>query len=442
MLSPTASENPIALAAPLGLAEFAEQLERLAVFETAPFVAVAVSGGPDSLALAILADYWARRRGGWICALSVDHGLRPESGAELRQVAEWLAARSIRHEILVWDGKKPRSRIQEAARTARYRLLGEWCRLQGCLHLLIGHHREDQVETYWLRRAARSGPDGLAAMSAVREIDGCRILRPLLDIAKTRLVATLAAENQSFLSDPSNRNPAFARARLRQNGTDANVEVTLAEVRERGRERVTREHACCALLARAVALHPAGFAVLDPEVLLAAPPEVAEQALSALVTGLGASRYAPRRRSLARLRLTLAGAAAGGRVLGGYRFVAWRGRILVLRELAAAAAPVLIAPGDHLSWDGRFAISLPIAARPLTVGYLGEDGLAALHHQPRGPAPSLLPALIHPVLLGFWDKHGLAAVPTLGYVRDQGAVVPRLAFRPVNCMSHASFVVV
>ncbi len=74
----------------------------------------------------------------------------------------WLAARSIRHEILVWDGEKPATRIQEAARTARYRLLGEWCRLQGCLHLLTGHHREDQVETYWLRRDARSGPDGLA----------------------------------------------------------------------------------------------------------------------------------------------------------------------------------------------------------------------------------------------------------------------------------------
>jgi tRNA(Ile)-lysidine synthase len=442
VLSPTTSENSIALAPPLGLAEFAERLERLALFETAPFVAVAVSGGPDSLALTILADRWARRRGGRICALSVDHGLRPESGAEIRQVAEWLTARSIRYEILVWDGKKPASRIQEAARTARYRLLGEWCRMQGCLHLLTGHHREDQVETYWLRREAGSGPDGLAAMSAVREIDGCRILRPLLDVAKARLVATLAAENQSFLSDPSNRNPAFARTRLRQHDTDVDVEVTLAEVRKRGGERITREQACDALLARAAALHPAGFAVLDADMLLSAPPELVERALSALVTGLGARSYAPRRRSLARLRLTLAGAAPGGSVLGGYRFVAWRGRILVLRELAAAAAPRLITPGDHFFWDGRFDISSPAEARPLTVGYLGQDGVATLHHQLKGLAQGPLPALVHPVLLGFWDEGRLAAVPTLGYRRDQGMVVPRLAFRPVNCLSHASFAVV
>ena len=102
MLSP----SPPAL--PLGLAEFAARLDRLASFETAPFVAVAVSGGPDSLALAILADKWARQRGGGIRALCVDHRLRPESEAETSRVAGWLAARSICHQILVWEGKNPK----------------------------------------------------------------------------------------------------------------------------------------------------------------------------------------------------------------------------------------------------------------------------------------------------------------------------------------------
>src|SRR5271165_1051700 len=87
---------------PLGLDEFADRVDRLGFFESDPLVAVAVSGGPDSLALAILADRWARRRGGRICALSVDHGLRAESGAEIRQLGEWLAARSIRHAVLIW----------------------------------------------------------------------------------------------------------------------------------------------------------------------------------------------------------------------------------------------------------------------------------------------------------------------------------------------------
>ena len=212
--------NPSAAALPLGLAEFAALIERLGFFETRPFVAVAVSGGPDSLALTILADRWARQHGGQICALSVDHRLRPESGDEIQQLARWLAARSIRHHILLWDGEKPVTRIQETARTARYRLMGEWCRAQGCLHILTGHHRDDQIETHLLRRDRSSGPDGLAGMSAIREIDGCRILRPLLEIPKVRLLATLAAEHQSFITDPSNLNPVYARVRLRDRAED------------------------------------------------------------------------------------------------------------------------------------------------------------------------------------------------------------------------------
>src|SRR5207248_5640066 len=97
------------------------------------FLAVAVSGGADSLALAILADRWARERGGAICALTVDHRLRPESGDEIRRLRAWLSARGIRHEVLVWTGEKPRTGIQEAARLARYRLLGGWGGDPACL---------------------------------------------------------------------------------------------------------------------------------------------------------------------------------------------------------------------------------------------------------------------------------------------------------------------
>src|SRR5439155_23111679 len=132
-----------------------------------------------------------------------------------QSVAGWLAARGIPHEILRWEGDKPTTGIQEAAREARYRLLTEWCRRHGVLHLLTAHHRGDQVETHLIRRRANSGIDGLAAMSAVRELSGCRLLRPLLAVPKARLAALLAAEGQPFLHDPSNLDPVFERARLR-----------------------------------------------------------------------------------------------------------------------------------------------------------------------------------------------------------------------------------
>jgi len=103
--------------------EFAARLDRLGPYERAPRLAVAVSGGADSLALALLADAWARRRGGAIAALTVDHRLRPESAAEARQTGEWLAARGIAHRTLVWEGPYPASDVQAEARAARYRLL-------------------------------------------------------------------------------------------------------------------------------------------------------------------------------------------------------------------------------------------------------------------------------------------------------------------------------
>ena len=210
-------------------------------FEPRPFLAVGVSGGPDSMALIILADRWARQRSGTAWALIVDHRLRPESAVEAARVASWLEARGIRHATLVWTGEKPKTGIQEAARGARYRLLAGWCAEQACLHLLTAHHRDDQAETYMIRHRAKSGVDGLAGMASVRELPQLRLVRPLLGVPKARLVAFLEAERQQYLQDPSNRNPAFERSRLRMQDNANDTEAPIAAVRENAAARVARE---------------------------------------------------------------------------------------------------------------------------------------------------------------------------------------------------------
>src|SRR6185369_15693189 len=155
----------------LGGDEFAALLDRLGPFETNPHLVVAVSGGRDSLALAVLADAWAKARQGCITALIVDHGLRAESGHEARLVAAKLAGLGIAAEILDWHGDKPVTGLAEAARTARYRLLWDWCAQHGVLHLLLAHQRNDQAETFLMRLGDGSGADGLAAMASVVETD-------------------------------------------------------------------------------------------------------------------------------------------------------------------------------------------------------------------------------------------------------------------------------
>src|SRR5262249_13344993 len=206
------------LDAPLRAAEFDRLMQAVGPFESRPRVAVAVSGGSDSMALALLAHDWATRRGGEIAALTVDHGLRTEAAAEARQVGRWLRGRGIAHRILRW--RPPPGALsggmQAAARAARYRLLADWGRQRGGLHVALAHQREDQAETVLLRLARGSGLDGLAAMAPIAERAGVRLIRPLLPIPRARLRATLAGAQQSWVDDPSNDDPAHARIRMRR----------------------------------------------------------------------------------------------------------------------------------------------------------------------------------------------------------------------------------
>ncbi|MBL8704780.1 MAG: tRNA lysidine(34) synthetase TilS [Rhodospirillales bacterium] len=251
-------------------------MDAFAPYEPAPVLVVAVSGGADSLCLTLLADRWARARGGRIEAVTVDHGLRPESGAEARQVGRWLKPRGIRHRVLRWDGDKPAADLAARARAARYRLLVDWAADRGILHLLLAHHLDDQAETLLLRLARGSGVDGLSAMAGAVELGSLRLLRPLLDVPKAALVARLRQEDQAWVEDPGNRAGASARSRVRlaleQEGLSPR---RLAETAGRlGRARQALDHAAASLAAQAVEMHPCGFLRVDPAPLAAAPPEL------------------------------------------------------------------------------------------------------------------------------------------------------------------------
>jgi tRNA(Ile)-lysidine synthase len=185
-----------------------------------PALLLAVSGGPDSTVLMVLAARWARalKSGPELIAVTVDHGLRPESRREAAEVARLAKQLGIAHRTLRWTGKKPLTGLPQAARVARYRLLAEAARKAGASHILTAHTLDDQAETVVIRLTRGSGMTGLAAMQRVSVIPmsgGLFLVRPLLDIPKARLIATLAAEKIPFADDPSNRDPRFTRARLR-----------------------------------------------------------------------------------------------------------------------------------------------------------------------------------------------------------------------------------
>lgn len=177
-------------------------------------VAVGVSGGADSLALVlILAERLGAEK---IVALSVDHGLRPESLTEAKYVAQLMAHFKIEHHILTWEGKKPTQGIEEAARIARYNLIYDWCRQNGVQTLCVAHHLQDQAETFFIRLQRGSGLAGLCGMSCVGAWKDLRIVRPLLDIHPQELKDYLRERDIRWVEDPSNQSDDFLRCRIRK----------------------------------------------------------------------------------------------------------------------------------------------------------------------------------------------------------------------------------
>src|SRR6218665_1826276 len=179
-------------------------------------VALAVSGGGDSMALAVLAARVLAPRGIQLKAYTVDHGLRAESRAEAVETGARLATLGIAHDILTWDGDKPQARVQERARAARYALLSDACRRDGFRVLLKAHQAEDQIETFWMRLSHGSGLDGLAGMSPHRVLPcGLVLARPLLGFDRAALRDVCRAADIAWAEDPSNHHEKYLRPRLR-----------------------------------------------------------------------------------------------------------------------------------------------------------------------------------------------------------------------------------
>jgi len=405
---------------PLTAAEFERLMAPFAPFEAAPHLAVACSGGGDSMALAILADRWARARGGTVTALIVDHRLRPESTSEAVGVGRTLSALKLAHHVLVCGDVLATGNLEDAARRARYRLLEAWCEENGVLHLLTAHHRDDQAETLLMRLARGSGLDGLAGIAPVSIRWACRVLRPLLAVPPERLRATLRDQGVTPVEDPMNRDPAFQRVRLRAARTflaeeGLSAERLAATAAHLARARSALETMVTATLAHAVALDPLGYARVDAAALKAVPAEVGLRAVAAILATVGGAGYPVRLEQLERLYGSLPADIGGGRTLGGCQLVVKAGYVLVCREAVAVADRQAVPPGTRLHWDGRFAITMPTdAPAGLSIGALGSGDATRLAAEggDRG-----VPSVVRLTLPALFDADGLAAVPPLGWCR-------------------------
>lgn len=332
---------------------------RLGPWGPAPRLGVGVSGGADSLALVLLADRWARTRGGSVHALIVDHGLRPAAAAEAAQTRAALTARRIAADIIALGLGRATA---ERARAARLAALEAACARRGLLHLLLGQHRLDQAETCVIRALDGSGAAGLAGMAPLRHGRAVRVLRPMLGLPPVALRGFVAAAGLVAVNDPSNSDPRATRARIRglradRDGDGAATCALVAAATARGAARGQAEAAIAAWLGCNAAIRPEGFALLPPGPW----PEAALGRLMRAIggldyapSGLAALAAAPRPVTRAGVRLMSAGRLGPG----------W----MLVREAAAAALPAMAGTVWNRVWRVRGA--WPAGA---TIGALGQE---------------------------------------------------------------------
>ncbi len=309
-------------------------------------IIAAVSGGPDSTCLMYLLAAW--RESGErppIVVATVDHGLRQESAREARQVGRWAKALGLRHKTLIWRGDKPETGVQEAAREARYRLLEDLARTVKASHVVTAHTLDDQAETVVMRLVRGTGIGGLAGMRPALLRGEITLARPLLGVAKARLLATCAAAGWPYIEDPSNADPRFTRVRLRDQlmpllAREGLTADRLASLAERARRDADAPEARALSVLAAVRLDDQGEAEkglsLDAERLSAEPDAIFLRVVARSLADVLGPRTPPVR--LERFE---------ARILGDLRDALRRGKALRM-NLGGALL--------HLKPDGRLTV--------------------------------------------------------------------------------------
>lgn len=460
-------------AAPLQLAELAPRLRAAMAHR---HIALGVSGGGDSMALMLICAnlFGASERGELeeggaafsarpnVTVLTVDHGLREEAVQEAAWVKSIAGQMGFAHETLLWQGEKPESDLQNAARAARYRLMADYCARHQITALLTAHHLDDQAETLLMRLARGSGVDGLSGMAEVeseigalaQEVKGAengdiQLLRPLLAFPKSRLLATLKAHEVSWIEDPSNEDLAYERVRIRRAGqTLAELGIAAEQIgrsaRRLRRARQALERQRDEFIAAHSFYHQSGFAHLDHRALLAAPEEIALRALARVVQRVGGAGRAPRLAKCEDLLEALLCSSDKSLSLGGCKIIAagekpgrareggaGEKRIYILRELRRSDIDISeLAPGQSAIWDRRFRVSLSAACpQPVTLRALGRA--AYDHYCARFKAqtvgselglepvfaemPAQILAEIATSMVSLWCGEQLIGVPHLNY---------------------------
>ena len=343
-------------------------------------IVLAVSGGGDSMALLLLAAAWSAHSGATLQAVTIDHGLRPEAAAEAAFVAGTCDMLDVAHVTLAWEGLKPSTGLPEASRSARYQLLEEFAVDIGASHILTAHTADDQAETVSMR-LSRSGDDsggfGHAGMASNTTMPkAVTLTRPLLSCRRHELRDYLVENAQSWVEDPSNRDHAYERVRVRHrlDGQESHVSALLDYAALNGRLRALFSRDVAAFLNQHMRYRNGLIASIDRNALLAQPVLVQIHTLRVALAVLGGAEFFA---SASKIKALLAWITSADEKpknqqmnMASCILRLTRSQVLVFRE-QRHLNPLLLGSKDRALWDGRFAITNH-TGNSLYVGPAGE----------------------------------------------------------------------
>lgn len=359
--------------------------QHLATHDAQP-LALALSGGGDSVALALTASAWARAHGRRLLCLTVDHGLNPASRGWTEACGDLAGRLGADFKALAWTGPKPSTGLPAAARLARHRLLAEAARQARASVILMGHTASDLEESAAMRRDGSTTPDARVwSPSPVwPEGRGVFLLRPLLGVSRSDLRAWLKDQNAPWIDDPANEDTRFARSRARQ--ASPSGEAPSSRVRaDISRDLALSVQEDCGL-------------VMSRQTLRAAPFDAAVALTGLACVCAGGGERLPRRERLARLAQALRGPDEVVMTLSGCQVLADAGVIRWIRpagEVSRSGVPDLhLQAGQSGVWDGRFEIAAPahmtvsaLAGHMSSLSPGVRAGLATVHPGARGGLP-------------------------------------------------------
>ncbi len=371
-------------------------------------IAVAVSGGSDSMAVLHLFARLAGHRGGTLHAVTVDHRLRPEAAEEARFVARACERIGVAHATLVWEHGEISGNLQDQARRARHALIAGWARGEGIGDVVLGHTADDQAETFLMGLAREAGIDGLSGMRRSWQEDGVRWARPYLQTPRRDLSDYLTRHGIAWVEDPSNADERFLRVRARRALVAlAPLGITVAGLARAATNLALARGDLVELALRAaaaIARTEAGGVIFDLAGWKRAGNDTRRRLLIAALRWVGSAHHAPRAAQIARFEAAIwQGRAA---TLAGCRLHSGDAAFSILREPSAVAG--LATPTEAL-WDGRWRLDGPHAAG-LTVRALGAEGLRACTDW-RATGLSRAALAVSPAV---WRGERLVAAPLAG----------------------------